>query len=245
MSSSKAERHQNRIPASCSIVIPVYNEEKLIVENTKRLMEFLAAQNITSEIFIGNNGSTDATLERARKLQKKHPKRIRVLHSPVRGVGTVFKRAVQRARYDNIVSVDMDLSTELSFIPKALRLLKKHDIVVGSKKMGTQKRSWLRTVPSSVFIFLVKVFTGMKFKDYSMAGKAYKRDIILQHMDRIDNGTSYVIDIIYFASRSKKKLVEIPVQCLDTRKSKFNIILESLYRFRNLMKLFGFIVRNR
>ncbi len=74
----------------CTIFIPVYNEEKLIIENTKRLMEFLAAQNITYEIFIGNNGPTDATLERARNLQKKHPKRIRVLHSPVRDIGSVF-----------------------------------------------------------------------------------------------------------------------------------------------------------
>ena len=77
----------------------------------------------------------------------------------------------------------------------------------------------------------------MPYKDYSMAAKAYKKDAIISHIDKVDYGTSYVIDLIYFAKKDKGKIIEIPVKCIDKRKSKFNLLYESLYRLKNLIKL--------
>ena len=77
----------------------------------------------------------------------------------------------------------------------------------------------------------------MPYKDYSMAAKAYKKEAIINHIEKVDYGTSYVIDLIYFAKKDKKKIIEIPVSCFDKRKSKFNILHESLYRLKNLIKL--------
>jgi len=141
------------------------------------------------------------------------------------------------AKYNNIISQDIDLSTDLNFIPNALKLLKKYDIVIGSKKMGSQKRSFLRTIPSTVFIFLVRLFLNLPYRDYSMAAKAYKKEVIINHINKVDYGTSYVIDLIYFAKKDKRRIIEIPVSCFDKRKSKFNILHESLYRLKNLIKL--------
>ena len=220
-----------------TITIPVYNEEPIIVKNTEKLVRFLKAKKITHELILCNNGSTDNTLKLAKKLEKKH-KNIRVISISQKGVGTVFKKAVKMSKHNNIISVDMDLSTDLEFIPKALKLLQDYDIVVGSKKMGKQERSFFRTIPSTVFIFLVKLFLNLPYRDYSMAAKAYKREAIIKHIGRVDYGTSYVIDLIYFAKKDKKRILEIPVMCHDKRKSKFNIINESIYRFKNLVKIF-------
>lgn len=219
-----------------SIIIPVYNEEAIITKNTKRLIQFLGQKELKYEIFLCNNGSTDNTLKIAKQLAKKH-KNMRVISVPKKGVGTVFKKAVKLARYGNIISQDMDLSTDLNFILKAKKLLKNYEIVIGSKQMGHQKRSILRKIPSDVFISLVKLLLGLNYNDYSMAAKAYKKEAIINHIDKVDYGTSYVIDLIYFAKKDKKKIIEIPVSCFDKRKSKFNILHESLYRLKNLIKL--------
>jgi|TARA_B100001971_G_scaffold206107_1_gene224448 glycosyltransferase involved in cell wall biosynthesis len=221
---------------STSIIIPVYNEETIITENTERLIEFLNQKKLKYEIFLCNNGSTDDTLKLAKRLEKRY-RNINMISIPNKGVGTVFKKAVKLAKYDNIISVDMDLSTDLNFIPASIKLLEKYDIVIGSKKMGSQKRSFLRTMPSTIFIFLVKLFLNLPYNDYSMAAKAYKKEAIIKHIDKVDYGTSYVIDLIYFAKRDKRKIIEIPVNCIDKRKSKFNLLHESLYRFKNLIKL--------
>ncbi len=219
-----------------TIIITVYNAEEVIVKNIEKLIYFLKKCDITSEIILGNNGSSDKTPELANQLAKKH-KIIKVISIPQKGVGTVFKKAVKLAKYKDIISQDMDLSTDVNFIPEALKLLKKHDIVIGSKKMGSQKRSFLRTIPSTIFILLVKLFLNLPYRDYSMAAKAYKKGAIMPHIEKIDYGTSYVIDLIYFAKKDKRRIIEIPVSCFDKRKSKFNILHESLYRLKNLIKL--------
>jgi glycosyltransferase involved in cell wall biosynthesis len=219
-----------------TMIIPVYNEESIIVKNIEKLISFLKKNKQNYEIIICNNGSTDNTLMLAKQLKKKY-KNIKVISVPEIGVGTVFKKAVKLAKYENIVSQDMDLSTDINFIPESLKLLKKYDIIVGSKKMGSQKRSVLRKIPSTIFVFLVKLLLNLPYKDYSMAAKAYKKEAIIKHIEKIDYGTSYVIDLIYFAKKDKRKIIEIPVKCIDERKSKFNILHESLYRLKNLVKL--------
>ena len=224
---------------NASIVIPVYNEEALIIKNTKKLIEFLNHRNkkkLGYEIFLCNNGSTDNTLNLAKQLEKKY-ENIKVISIPKSGVGTVFKKAVKSAKYDNIISVDMDISTDLNFVLKSVELLENYDIVIGSKQMGYQKSSILRKIPSAIFIFFVKLFLNMPYKDYSMAAKAYKKEAIINHIEKVDYGTSYVIDLIYFAKKDKRRIIEIPVSCFDKRKSKFNILHESLYRLKNLIKL--------
>jgi len=219
-----------------TIIIPVYNEEGLLIPNTKKLIEFLNTLKIKYEIIIVSGGSTDNTVKFGKEFVDKS-KRAKFFNIDKRGVGRAFKKAVLVSKYENIISVDMDLSINLDFIPRALKLLETYDIIVGSKKMGSQKRSWLRLLPSNVFIYLTRTLLGLKFHDYSMAAKAYKKDIILKNIRRIDYGTSYVIDLIYFAKLDKKKIIEIPVECFDNRKSKFNLLHEIVYRFKNLVKL--------
>lgn len=219
-----------------TIIIPVFNEEELIVRNTETLMQFLSNLNAPFEIIIVSNGSTDSTIELGQMLEKKY-KNIKFFHLNKKGVGQAFKRAIKIATCENIISLDMDLSIDLNFIKEADELLKKYDIVVGSKKVGTQKRSMIRKIGSNIYIFLSKRLLGLEYNDYSMAAKAYKKNIIEKYLEKIDRGTSYVIEIIYYANKDKLKIIEIPVYCEDTRKSKFNLFHEGFYRFKNLFYL--------
>ena len=87
------------------------------------------------------------------------------------------------------------------------------------------------------FILTARLLLGLKFEDYSIAAKAYRKDTAARYLDRIDYGTSYVMDIIYHALTDGFSAIEIPVWCLDRRPSKFNLPREALYRFRNLFRL--------
>ena len=59
--------------ASVEIVIPVYNEEKVLSRNVVILHEYLK-ENLENpwRILIADNGSTDDTLSVAKMLAKKH-----------------------------------------------------------------------------------------------------------------------------------------------------------------------------
>lgn len=225
-----------------SIIIPVLNEEHILESNAKKLIEHLGDR--PYEIIIANNGSTDRTLEIASRLAKGDV-RIKVVSVGKKAPGLAFKEAAKAAQGSVIISQDMDLSTDLKFIGQALHLMQSHDLVIGSKSMGRQERSFLRKLPSTIFIFLTNLLLGLKYEDYSMAAKAYKRDFVVQHADKLDDGTSYVIELVYFAKKANKKIADIPVDCTDNRKSKFNILHESAYRFGRLLRLFAFRLTHR
>jgi len=126
----------------------------------------------------------------------------------------------------------------LSFIGEALEFLEAgQDIVIGSKKVGDERRSALRRLGSDLFILTAGVLLGLPFEDYSIGAKAYRRDLVLEYSRMIDAGTSYVLNIVYLAFRDKRKVIEIPVRCEDYRESRFNIVFEGLYRFRQLFRL--------
>lgn len=225
-----------------SIIIPVYNEEALLEANLSKLLKYLRGKDC--EVIIANNGSRDKTFEIAKSLAEKH-NNVKFVSVNKKAPGLAFKNAVKAASGDIIISQDMDLSTDLGFIDQALHLMKNNDLIIGSKKMGRQDRSFLRILPSSVFIFLTNILLGLRYEDYSMAAKAYKKDFVMHHMNKFDDGTSYVIELVYFAKRANKKIADIPIDCFDKRKSKFNIVHESIYRFNRLIALFIFRLFHR
>jgi glycosyltransferase involved in cell wall biosynthesis len=226
-----------------SLIVPVYNEEEIIIQNTKKLIDFLDGLKRPYEIIICNNGSTDSTVEKGKSLQEDFPSKVRFFSIPEKGVGLAFKKAVVEANYNYLISIDIDLTTDIKFIQEALELFEEYDIIIGSKKVGEQQRSKFRLFVSGGFIFLVKHLLGLNYTDYSIGTKAYKKDVIEHWISEIDHGSSYVIELVYHAKKEGHKIIEIPVFCDDRRKSRFNLSYEIFYRFKNLLILW-FSVNN-
>jgi glycosyltransferase involved in cell wall biosynthesis len=225
-----------------SIIIPVYNEEEIIVKNTRKLISYLSRVKSPYEIILCNNGSSDSTMEKGIELQKKFPKKVKFISIDEKGVGFAFRKSVLSASYNDLISIDMDLAIDLGFIPKCFDLLKKYSVVVGSKTAGSQKRTLYRKIISDTFILLTKLMLGLNFTDYSMGAKGYRKSDIIDRIQCVDHGSFYVIDIIYHVKKKGKKMVEIPTMCYDTRNSKFNLFHEVIYRGG---KLLTFCLRNR
>ncbi|MFB6075584.1 MAG: glycosyltransferase family 2 protein [Candidatus Aenigmatarchaeota archaeon] len=220
-----------------TVIIPVYNEEDCIEENTIKLVDFLDMLDVSYEIIIGNNGSKDSTPRKGRELSKRFPRRVTFFTVREKGaVGTVFKEAVSISKYDNIISIDMDLTTDLNFIPECAKLLEENDMIIGSKKMGSQERPFIRKIASRVFTNLTKCLLGVDFEDFSLGCKGYRKDSVIKYFDSIDKGSSYVIYLAYYLVNEDRSVKEIPVSCSDKRDSKFNIVDESVYRLRKLLK---------
>jgi len=219
-----------------TVGIPVYNEEAILVPNTERLIAFLDGLGADYEVLIGSNGSTDSTTALGADLSRRFAQ-VTFFHTPERGVGLAFREFVRRARHPLLVSVDMDLSIDLDFIPTALGLLETNDIVVGSKKMGNQQRSFVRKLGSDSFLRATRLLLGIDYDDYSIAAKAYRVETARRFIDRINEGSSYVIEMCFLTTRAGGRIVQIPVECEDWRKSKFNLLNEAVYKYSHLFGL--------
>ncbi|MFH0862084.1 MAG: glycosyltransferase family 2 protein [Candidatus Altiarchaeota archaeon] len=221
--------------ADYSVLIPVYNEADILEAKLRELSAYLDMACPDYEIIVCSNGSTDRTDEIGRGLREP---RIRFISIPDRGVGRAFKRMVAEAKTAKLVSIDVDLTSDLNFIPQCVKLLDEFNIVIGSKNKGVQDRKWYRLFISGVFIALVRALLGLGHDDYSIGTKGWRRSDILGYVDGIDYGSSYVIELVYFVEKKDgKKVAETPVNCNDKRPSKFNLVHEIFYRFRNLVAL--------
>jgi len=219
-----------------TVGIPVYNEEALLVPNTERLLVYLESLGRPFEVLIGSNGSTDSTTVLGADLARRF-RHVTFFHLPERGVGRAFREFVRRARYPLLVSVDMDLSIDLTFIATALELLERCDIVVGSKKMGQQKRTLLRRLGSDSFLWATRLLLGLDYDDYSIAAKAFRTGRLRDFAHCIDEGSSYVLEICYLTKRAGGTIVQVPVNCEDWRRSKFNLLHEAAYKYSHLVRL--------
>lgn len=220
-----------------SILIPVYNEEEILEKNVMKLVKFLDENFSNYEVIICSNGSNDKTNEIGRDLSHIYQGKVKFLSIDRRGVGLAFKEMVSNAKNEKLISLDMDLSIDMSFILECEKLLDSYDIVIGSKQLGKQNRRFYRKFISDCFITMVNSLLDLEFGDYSIAAKGYRKSKILKYLNRVDHGSFYVIDIIFHGKKDNLKLVEVPVLCEDKRKSKFNLYEEILYRFKNLLKL--------
>lgn len=188
------------------------------------------------EILLGSNGSTDDSAAIAAELATEHPV-VRGFALPRRGVGRTFRRFVEEARHEALVSLDMDLSIDLDFLPRALRLLQDHEIVVGSKQAGNQRRSWLRRAGSVAFLACERRLLGLGVDDYSMAAKAYRLEAIRPVAPRLVDGTAYVLYALAAVSARGGSICQIPVGCEDYRRSRFNLAHEAAHKFYHLARI--------
>ena len=219
-----------------AVIIPVYNEEELLADNVRRLMTYLDGILPGYEIVIVSNGSTDATVEIGGQLAAMYPV-ITFSHTDKRGVGRAFRRGMSLTEAEKIITVDIDLTTELDFIPRACAFLDRYDVVIGSKQMGSQERSMIRIAGSFLYTLSLKTLVRLPFGDYSIGAKGYRRNTAAPYLDRSEAGSAYVIDIIYRAWHDGARITEIPVRCRDTRDSRFSIAHEGIYRFSHLVRL--------
>jgi len=195
-----------------SILIPVYNERGVFKENIQQLMDYMDRLDYPYELVVCSNGSTDGTDAIGEILERENPGKVKFISVSQKGVGLAFKKMVEAAGYDKLVSMDVDLTTELDFIPECIRLLDEYDIVLGSKRMGEQQRHIHRIAVS----------------------KGYRKEKIKPYLKHIDEGSSYVVELVK-AVKEDDNIIEIPVVCNDSRESKFNLVHEIFYRFKNLL----------
>ncbi len=226
----------NQMKDGLTVFIPVFNEEERIKPNTLRLNEYLKGLGIEYQILIVSNGSYDRTVEIGNQIKGKLSC-LTFCHINKKGVGLALKHGINLIEFKKVITVDMDLSIDLEFIKTAYYLLDKYDIVVGSKITGDQKRSFFRRFASFLFIFLARAFLGIKYNDYSIAAKGYRKEILHLYKEFFDDKTFYVTTLLYLASNAPHKIIEVPVACNDPYKSRFNLIHEGIYKFGNLFLL--------
>ena len=224
-----------------SLVIPAYFEEDGIAETVTAVEAALGHLRTDGgfELIVVDDGSTDATAERARAAGAD---RVIALEQNG-GKGGAVRAGVLAARGRTVAFTDADLSYSPD---QVLRLLAEveggWDVVVGSRKhtetrtLVTARR--LREVGGRIVnAFTAFVLLG-QYRDTQCGLKAFRSDVgkvIFSH-SRID-GFAFDVEVFHLVERYRLTLAEVPVELTNSTRSTVHVVRDTTRLVRDLFRI--------
>jgi len=117
-----------------SIFFPFWNEGKNIEQVVNKAVPVAEKVANKWEIIMVDDGSSDNTLEVAKKLAGKNSHLKVVSHQPNRGYGAALKEGFRSAKYKYVVFNDGDGQFDFSEVARLLDKIGNADIVIGHRK---------------------------------------------------------------------------------------------------------------
>ncbi|HEX2870354.1 MAG TPA: glycosyltransferase family 2 protein [Polyangiaceae bacterium] len=202
-----------------SFVIPVYNEEAILHAAVVDLRERLAPHDLTYELILAENGSSDRTADIARELCGRYPE-LRLEQSPKPNYGHALRHGIAKARGDLIICEEIDLC-DVDFHLQALELLRqgRADFVIGSKLIGGARdaRPLFRHGASMLYTGVLRALFDFRGTD-THGLKAFRRALVQPLVDACQvERDVFASELVLRAYRSPIRVVEIPVRILEKR----------------------------
>jgi glycosyltransferase involved in cell wall biosynthesis len=220
-----------------TIIIPVYNEEAILLRSVMALTEALEPLGLNYELLICENGSTDSTAALAHALMTEHPQ-IRLESLSEASYGGALRHGIAHARGPLVVVFNIDF-WDVDFLRRALELLESCDLVVGSKAaLGAQdRRPFSRRMITRSFTFLLRFLFGFQGTD-THGIKAFRADRVVPVVQACEtNDEIFDTEIILRAQQAGLYLCEIPVSVQEMRPSRYSLWQRVPSTFRDLVWL--------
>ena len=168
-----------------SIIIPVYNEEKYIKMVLQAVCENNSIFNISKEIIIINDFSTDNSEQIIQKfcIDNKHYDIKYFCHSKNLGKGAAIRAGIGHASGDYIIIQDADLEYDPDEYDLLLKPVFKADadVVYGSRFMGSKPHRILffwHSIGNKLLTFLSNIFTNLNLTDMETCYKLFRSSFI-------------------------------------------------------------------
>jgi len=159
-----------------SVIIPVYNEEKTIID----ILERVRAVDLPKEIIVVNDCSTDRTKE----LLDNYPKDelVKVIHHNTNlGKGSAIRTAQQLLTGDLVIIQDADLEYDPSEYPRLYKFFvkKNADAVYGSRYSGNEVMvdSFVHYYGNKLLTSFSNILTNLHLTDMETCYKMIRTDI--------------------------------------------------------------------
>ncbi len=159
-----------------SVIIPVYNEVESINELYKQLLKALQEFSRYEIIFI-DDGSSDGSVETIKKISELDNSINLIQFHRNYGKSAALAEGFKHAKGNYIVTMDADLQDDPKEISNLINKLEEgFDLVSGWKK--DRKDPLSKRLPSKLFNFVTRLFTGVHIHDFNCGLKIYRKAVV-------------------------------------------------------------------
>lgn len=191
-----------------SIIIPCYNEEKLITAVLEKVLQTRLNYNLEKQIVVVNDGSTDGSTNAINQFCERHPSVSSIHQQKNSGKGAAIKAALTRTDGDIIIIQDADFEYDPTDYNKMIQpIFDGHaDVVYGSRFIGAGPHRVLfffHTIGNKFLTFLSNLFTGLNLTDMETGYKMFRADVLKQIRLK-ENRFGFEPEVTAKASRIKR-----------------------------------------
>jgi glycosyltransferase involved in cell wall biosynthesis len=222
-----------------TVVIPVYNEERILPSALAELTAGLDARRLDYEVLLAENGSIDGTPALLERLTAGNP-RLRWFHCNTPNYGAALKQGMLEARGELVFCDEIDLC-DLRFYDRALALMEDPslDLVVGSKaaKGSSDRRPLIRRLATRVHNGLLRLLLDFKGTD-THGLKAFRRQRLLEVVSAcVVDRDVFASEFVIRAWRAGRQVMEIPIQLEEKRRPSINLLKRVPNVLKNVARL--------
>ena len=191
-----------------SIVMPCLNEAETIAICIRKAQKFLDDYNVSGEIVISDNGSTDDSVKIAKELG------ARVVHQKIKGYGSALMKGIESAMGRFVIMGDADDSYDfLILIPFLDKLRLGYDLVMGNRFKGGVQRGampFLNKYLGNPFLSGVgKLFFGSKISDFHCGLRGFSK-VAYERFNMQTTGMEFASEMVVKATILQMKIAEVP-----------------------------------
>lgn len=195
-----------------SIIIPVFNEEKTILEVLKRINNIKLLK-LQKEIIVVDDGSNDNTSD----ILLKNENLYNHLYSNKsnKGKGSAVRLGLENCSGDYVVFQDADLEYDPNDLIKFEKVFLEFDAdgIIGSRfnyDKYTRSHSVMNKIGNYFLTFIFNILYNTTFTDIYSCYFAFKRNLINHKNLKID-GFAQHAEILSKAVKSGSKFYEVPI----------------------------------
>ena len=241
--------------AFLSIVIPIFNEERILSKTVEELTEYLINNSNPIEVIFINDNSTDASLEMLKnKLCSIQDKQIKIVNNTVRkGKALSVKDGIMLANGEYVIFMDADLSVPLKAMDKVVQYIDENnaDIIIGSRNTEDKTtviiRPYYRKLISKVYNKVCNIlFFKNKIADVGCGFKVFRREVAKSlFLNLYIKSWIFDVEVIAGALKKNYKIKQMPVDWIFKGHSHLNIYRDLIVACCELFKLKLHILKNR
>lgn len=200
-----------------SVVIPTFNEEKIIIPTIYAVDNYLKTRNLKGEIIVSDDASSDKTVKEVEKLKNKYGNLSILEMDRNYYKGWPVKQGMLRAQGKLILYMDADMSTPIEEADKLIKAIENGaDLAIGSRihngKDLRESQPLYRRILGKVFsnfksILIPKIDDsqcGFKMFTHESAKKLFSKQ-------KIEN-IIFDVEILYLADKFGLKISQVPVE---------------------------------
>lgn len=191
-----------------SIVMPCLNEAETLEICIQKCQKFIKENNLSAEVIIADNGSTDGSQEIAARYG------ARVIPVPIRGYGAALIGGIEAAKGKYVAMGDADDSYDFgSLMPFIEKLRNGAELCMGNRFKGGIEPGAMpplhKYLGNPVLSFLGRIFYNLPIGDFHCGLRAFNRQSILG-LNLNTTGMEFASEMVVKAGLNHLRMEEAP-----------------------------------